>query len=616
MSRDRPGTAAGPCQEAGPSQVAGPQMLREYAILADGERGALVGPRGEIAWLCAPRWDSEAVFSALLGGPGQYLVQPVGTFVWGGYYEPGTLIWRSRWIVGDDVVECREALAFPGDPARLILLRRITAVAGDARVRVVLDPRAGFGAVGLRELHTDEAGCRHGRAGALHLRWQGGGSARVVEDAGGWPALAARLDLAQGETHDLVLEIGDGPLPHAPPQAGPTWRATEAAWARATAPGGARMTGSAAPRDATHAVAVLRGSTSASGGMVAAATTSLPERFRAGRNYDYRYVWVRDQCYAGQAAAAAGVDELLDDAVRFLTERVLADGPALAPAYTVRGGRVPDEAPLDLPGYPGSEARTGNHVNAQFQLDAFGEILLLLAAAARRGRLGTDGRRAAEVATSAIERRWREPDAGVWELDDRRWTHSRLLCVAGLRAFAGAPSTRSRRGARSGEPDRLALADRLLADTAAHATHPSGRWQRAPDDPRLDGALLLAGLRGAVPADDPRTVATVAAYLAELTREGYAYRFRHDERPLGDAEGAFLLCNFLVALAADQQGHRVTAARFLDRGRSACGPPGLLSEEFDVGQRQLRGNLPQAFVHALLLEAAVRLDLDPPGTAR
>ncbi|MBP2370147.1 glycoside hydrolase family 15 protein [Pseudonocardia parietis] len=614
MSRDQPGVTADRCPPARP------QVLREYALLADGERGALVDPHGEIAWLCAPRWDSDAVFSALLGGPGRYLVQPAEAFVWGGYYEPGTLIWRNRWIVGDDVAECREALAFPGDPGRLVLLRRITAVTADAQVRVVLGPRAGFGAAGLRELHHRELhhdeGCWHGRAGPLHLRWQGGGSARVAEDPDGWPVLSTRLDLAHGESHDLVLEIGDGPLPHEPPRAEQVWRATEAAWARATAPRDARMPTSAAPRDATHAVAVLRGSTSASGGMVAAATTSLPERFRAGRNYDYRYVWVRDQCYAGQAAAAAGVDELLDDAVRFLTERVLADGAALAPAYTAGGGRIPDETPLDLPGYPGSRVRTGNRVNAQFQLDAFGEILLLLAAADRRGRLDADGRRAAEVATSAIAQRWNEPDAGVWELDDRRWTHSRLLCVAGLRAIAACPSTRSGRGAGPGGPDLLSLADRLLADTAAHATHASGRWQRAPEDPGLDGALLLAGVRGAVPADDPRTVATVAAYLTELVDEGYAYRFRHDERPLDDAEGAFLLCNFLVALAADQQGDRVTAARFFDRGRSAAGPPGLFSEEFDVGQRQLRGNLPQAFVHALLLEAAVRLDLDPPGTAR
>ncbi|MFF0326613.1 glycoside hydrolase family 15 protein [Nonomuraea angiospora] len=147
----------------------------------------------------------------------------------------------------------------------------------------------------------------------------------------------------------------------------------------------------------------------------------------------------------------------------------------------------------------------------------------------------------------------------------------------------------------------------MVAETAAHATHPSGRWQRTPDDPRLDGALLLPAIRGAVPAGDPRSRRTLDAYLAALTEDGYAYRFRHDDRPLGETEGAFLLCGFLVALATHQQGDVPAALRWFERNRAACGPAGLPSEEYDVTQRRLRGNLPQAFVHALLLECAARL---------
>ncbi|MEV5770558.1 glycoside hydrolase family 15 protein [Streptomyces antimycoticus] len=131
--------------------------------------------------------------------------------------------------------------------------------------------------------------------------------------------------------------------------------------------------------------------TSADGGMVAAATTSLPERAEEGRNYDYRYVWIRDQSYAGQAVAATAPGPPLDDAVRFATARLHADGPDLSPAYTVDGHPVPDPQPLDLPGYPGGYDRIGNHVNRQFQLDCFGEALLLLAAAAEHGWLDGDG---------------------------------------------------------------------------------------------------------------------------------------------------------------------------------------------------------------------------------
>jgi hypothetical protein len=569
-------------------------VLREYALLADGERGVVLGPRGDFAWLCFPRWDDDALFCSLLGGGGRYDVHPGGRFVWGGYYEPGGLIWRSRWVTEDAIVECREALALPARPDRAVVLRRVIAQRGTARVAVGLDVRSAFGSRPCRELRRDGDGRWRGRAGDTAFAWTGAAAATGDRGAGG---LSLRLSLEEGATHDLVLvlDAGDG---GAVEPAERLWRATEAAWAARVPP----LACSTAARDARHAYAVMSGLTSSSGGMVAAATTSLPERARAGRNYDYRYAWIRDQCYAGRAAARSGAPALLDEAVRFVGARLLDDGPRLRPAYTVTGGPVPDERELPLPGYPGGTAIAGNWVNEQLQLDAFGEALLLFAAAAARDRLDADGWRAADTAAAAIEARWREPDAGVWELDDAHWTHSRLMCVAGLRAIA----TLRPGGDRAGH--RAALADRVLAETAATSVHPSGRWQRAPGDPRVDAALLLPAIRGAVPADDPRSVATLRAVGVELCRDGYAYRFRPDERPLGEAEGAFILCGFLMALALDQQGDHVAAARWFERNRAACGPPGLLAEELDVRQRQMRGNLPQAFVHALLLECAMTQD--------
>jgi GH15 family glucan-1,4-alpha-glucosidase len=130
-----------------------------------------------------------------------------------------------------------------------------------------------------------------------------------------------------------------------------------------------------------------------------------------------------------------------------------------------------------------------------------------------------------------------------------------------------------------------------------------------------DASLLLPPVRGAVPAHDPRTLATLAAVRRELTEDGYVYRFAHDARPLGEAEGAFLLCGFIMSLACWQQGDDTEAFRWFERNRAACGPPGLLTEEFDVRQRQLRGNMPQAFVHAVLLESAQRLGTSPSETA-
>lgn len=340
--------------------------------------------------------------------------------------------------------------------------------------------------------------------------------------------------------------------------------------------------------------------------MVAATTMCLPERAGTGRNYDYRYAWIRDQCYAGIAAAGVGADELLDSAVGFVSARLLEDGPHLKPAYTVTGGAVPSERELNLPGYPGGTDKVGNWVNQQFQLDSFGEALQLLAAADRRERLGPEGWGAIQAAVDAVEQVWSRPEAGLWEIDNRRWTHSRLACVGGLRAVAALPG-RARDVARY-----ASLADTILADTARTSVHADGRWQRAPDDPGVDAALLLPPVRGALPASDPRTLATLRAVREELSRDEYVYRFRHDQRALGDAEGAFLLCGFMMALAEHQQGHTVRALRFFERNRAACGSPGLFSEEYDITQRQLRGNLPQAFVHALLLECAGRLTEEPP----
>lgn len=579
-----------------------PHALRDYALLADGERGAIIGPRGDIAWLCAPAWQSASVFSALIGGTGVYGICPADRYVWGGFYEPRSLIWHSRWVTdAGSVIECREALAFPGERHRLTLLRRVVAESGPASVHVLLEPRSEYDQLPLRGLRYEAKGIWTGRLGALRLRWSG--AVAEARSAGGSSDTRLELDLRipAGQARDLVLEISEQPLVDAPPEADETWRATEDCWHEAVPKFGNLI----ASPDARHAYAVMRGLTSSSDGMVAAATTSLPERAEAGRNYDYRYAWIRDQCYAGSAVAAAGGGRLLDQAVRFVTSRLHSDGPGMRPAYTADGGVVPDQRRLELPGYPGGFDLTGNRVSKQFQLDTFGEALLLFAHAARLDHLDTDASAAAQIAADAIAQRWREPDAGIWEIDNQAWTHSRLICAAGLRAAAVtcAPARLA--------PRWMGLAETIVADTADHAVHPSGRWQRSPGDSGLDGALLLAGLRGAVPVDDPRTTATLDAYLRDLVEAGYAYRFRHCDRQLGDAEGAFLLCSFILSLALLQQGNQIEAARFFERARAACGPPGLFSEEFDVAQRQMRGNLPQAFVHALLVESAARLSEIP-----
>jgi GH15 family glucan-1,4-alpha-glucosidase len=554
--------------------------------------------------MCAPGWDSDAVFNSLIGGDSFYAVTPTERFTWGGYYEAASLVWRSRWVTTAGVIECREALAFPGASDRAVILRQVRSPETAQQVDIHLAPSAGFGHEPLSDVHH-HGRIWTGRLGPLFLRWQGpeGVHVRSVGGADGHQ-LYAQAIVSPEEALDLVLELASDPFDDDVPDPAKAWRATEEAWSRAVPP----LSDTVDPKGVALAYAVMRGLTSSGGGMVAAATTSLPERAEQGRNYDYRYVWIRDQAYAGQAVAAIGGGELLDSATRFITARLLDDGPMLAPAYRTDGTAVPDQHRIDLAGYPGGFDLVGNHVNRQFQLDAFGEALLLLASAGSLDRLDHDGQQAAQVAADAIAKRWQDADAGIWEIDDRAWTHSRLICAAGLRRAARvlAPSSGSTAAQWS------LLADQIVAATATTSLHPAGYWQRSPDDPGLDGALLLPAIRGAVPADDPRSVATVAAVIAELTEDGYAYRFRHNDLPLSEAEGSFVLCGFVTALALDQQGQRLEAARWFERSAQCIGSSQIHAEEWDVSEHQLRGNLPQAFVHALHLEAAARLaDPDP-----
>jgi Glycosyl hydrolases family 15/Trehalase-like, N-terminal len=578
-----------------------PHVLREYSLLADGHRGALCDPRGNIAWLCAPQWHDDAICATLIGGRGAYAITPSERHVWGGYYEPGTLIWRSRWVTDDGAVESRDALAYPADPAHLILLRRVEALDEDTSVDVVLDLRAGFGSRSMRQIRRIDSTTWTARTGDLFIRWTGVRDARERDEGG----LAIRTVVPVGSPLDLVLEVSPDRLPDTPPDPDVLWSATEHSWLSVVP----EFSDSISPRDARHAYAVMRGLTSPGGGMVAAATLGLPERAEAGRNYDYRYVWLRDQAYAGLGVSVNEPHPLLDDAIAFATKRLLEHGADIAPAYTIDGDPLPSESDLSLPGYPGGRDVVGNWVNGQFQLDTIGELLSLFATGLRHDRLDTDSFRAMTIAADVIEQKWTAPDAGIWELNNDWWSQSRLACVAGLRSAAAQLPVHD--GVRM-----TALADAIMAETSRRCLNPSGYWQRTPDDPTTDASLLLPPVRGALPPDDPRTLSTLRQVDSALTDDGYVYRFSSDDRPLGEAEGAFLLCGFSMALATWQQGDLTTAFRWFERNRAACGTPGLFAEEYEVQQRQLRGNLPQAFIHAALLEASLRLATPPPtGTA-
>jgi GH15 family glucan-1,4-alpha-glucosidase len=282
-----------------------------------------------------------------------------------------------------------------------------------------------FGRIPMARPQRDDHDCWTTTVGDLRIRWSGAGGAAWQDGA-----LVADLLVPAGSTHDLVLEVIRAAVPE-PVDPDRAWSATEQAWARDVPDVGQ----SAAPRDARHAYAVLRGLTSPKGGMVAAATLGLPERANQGRNCDYRYVWLRDQAYAGVSCAVDQPYPLLDEALAFCTERLLEHGDRIAPAYRIDGSAVPAESSVQLPGYPGGRNTVGNWVRQQFQLDVLGDVLLLIAAGIRFDRVEKHHLDAAAVAIRVIERRWNEPEAGIWELNDAWWTTPASPSWAGWAPF-------------------------------------------------------------------------------------------------------------------------------------------------------------------------------------
>src|SRR5699024_4635270 len=227
-----------------------------------------------------------------------------------------------------------------------------------------------------------------------------------------------------------------------------------------------------------------------------------------------------------QAVAKLGPNPLLDAALRFITDRILEDGEELKPAYRVDGGPVPQQHDIGLPGYPGGSSIAGNWIGEQFQLDTFGEALNLYASAAQYDILDASCWQAVRLCRDIIENHWQQPDAGIWELHDAYWTHSRLSCVAGLRSITTQMD--------SGEAASFeALADTIMAEISTSCVREDGAWAQRSDASGPDAALLLPLVRGATGMDDPRASATLRAIRNELNKDGHIYRFQHGAKPLG-----------------------------------------------------------------------------------
>ncbi|MFE3442139.1 trehalose-phosphatase [Nocardia sp. NPDC059180] len=581
--------------------------IERLSMLSSPRSVALLTPEATVTWFCHPEPDSAAVFAHLLGGPqaGHFSIAPE---------RPGLPL-SQRYIDGTMTVETRWAKLqvvdyLPHDvaPDRTDLTRVIT---GDTRAVVTFAPRPEFGQVPVT-IEAEPNGLRvRGTNDPTVLRSPG--VEWTINTDGVHSSATAVIDPSQGP---VILELRCGTPDLAPAMTSEPERRRIAESYWSTWAAGLELP-PLKPDLMKRSALTLRGLVHApSGSILAAATTSLPEDIGGVRNWDYRYCWLRDASMTASALVSLGS---LYEAEEFLgwVHRVLETLPGperLHPLYTLYGETLPPEAVIDqLPGYAGSRpVRVGNAANMQVQLDVFGPIVDLIAtlAHAREQKGISDPRQAlpdqdwelVHAMVSAVQRRWHEPDHGIWEIrgNPRHHVYSKVMGWLTIdRAL-----TLAQKFDRPIHPEWAALRDQIADEVKTKGWNDEVQsFTAAYDGTDLDAATLHIGLSGLIDPSDPRFAATVVATEAELRSGSTVYRYHHDDG-LPGGEGGFHLCAAWLVEAYLLIGKRSDAEALFAQLVDVAGPTGLLSEEYDpVAERSL-GNHPQAYSHLGLLRCA------------
>ncbi|ONI78811.1 trehalose-phosphatase [Actinosynnema sp. ALI-1.44] len=572
--------------------------IERLTMLANERSVALLTPDARVTWLCHPEPDSAAVFADLLGGPsaGHLSITPErGGLPLGQRYLPGTMTVETRWS-GLLVTDYLEHYA---QPHRTDLIRTIS---GSSRTVVEFAPRPEFGQVpvklvrnenGLRVVGTSDPMALHSPGVDWEITSDGmHDTARAVVSPDGGSVL---LELRCG-TDDLSPD----PIPEAErkKRANLYWTG----WLES-------LKFPEVERELViRSALTLRGLChSETGGIMAAATTSLPEEIGGIRNWDYRYCWLRDGALTAKALVSLGSTT---EAEAFLNwvHGVLATVPGperLHPLYTLAGTGLGPEAVIDtLPGYAGSRpVRVGNLANQQVQLDVFGPVVDLVAALSlARGKLTDDDWKMTNAMAEAVARRWEEPDHGIWEERHRPRHHvySKVMCWLTIdRAITLAETY-----GRTPSPDWHALRDKIAQDILTKGWNDEVKsFTTAYDGTDLDAASLFVGLAGLIDPSDERFASTVTAIEAELRSGSTVYRYHRDDGLPGN-EGGFHLCAAWMIEAYLMCGRRTEAEDLFAQMVDCAGPTGLLPEEYDpIAERSL-GNHPQAYSHLGLIRCA------------
>lgn len=590
------------------------QRIEDYGLIGDLQTAALVGRDGSIDWLCAPRFDSPACFAALLGSRdnGFWRIAPDGAGVCSRRrYRPDTLILETEWDTPEGTVRLVDLMPPRGEAADLV--RIVEGVSG--RVPVSMDLRIRFDYGSVAPWVTMSPGEAVAVAGpdavVLHT------PVEMTRDDGD---IAARFEVAAGQRVAFVMthhaSHHDAPAPVAAEESLTSTEQFWTSWADRISYDGPWA---AAVR---RSVITLKALTYApTGGIAAAATTSLPEQLGGSRNWDYRFCWLRDAAFTLQSLVGTGYIEEAKAWREWLLRAVAGDPADLQIMYGLDGRRRIPEYTIDwLPGYEGSApVRVGNAAAAQLQLDVWGEVLDCLHVARGAGLAPSDDAWALQVALlEFLEGHWMDLDNGLWEVRGprRAFVHSRVMAWAGVDRGVRAAEEHGLEG----PADRWrVLRDEIHADVCARGFDPRrNTFTQFYGSDGLDAALLLIPRVGFLPYDDPRVIGTIEAVQHELTEDGFLLRYHThaDDRVDGlpGREGAFLACSFWLAEALFGIGRRDEARALFERLLAIRNDLGLLAEEYDPRTGRHLGNTPQAFSHLALVNAALHLGTELPAT--
>lgn len=616
MSHDDPARRSSPPSTGVAPERAAYPPIADYAFLSDSHTAALLGPDGAIEWLCAPRFDGPSVFARLLDREhGGALTLDVGS---AGAptrrYLDGSLVVETRHVSPGGTVQVLDFLSLEAegphgvgrvDPHH-VLIRLVRCEHGTAHVRARIDARPDYARRPV--VWEADGGLFTAEAPGTRL-WASSERDLRIDDDG---SLVADVDLVEGEAAAFSLRYSGDPVGRIDPVvAAELLETTLASW-RAWS---SRCTYTGPVADLVHRSAlVLKGlAYHASGALLAAPTTSLPEEIGGERNWDYRFTWLRDSGLALMALFRLGYRQEGQDYMEFLLRMCSKCGEDLQLMLGIGGESELPEQTLDhLEGYARSRpVRIGNAAHEQLQLDTYGGVLdAALVFGQMTGSLGERHWPLLRTMVDVTCDRWREPDNGIWEVRGKRqhFTHSKVMAWVAI--------------------DRgLRLADMLGIEDA-----PLDRWQderdaihhdvldRGWNDERrtftqaygsrgLDASLLRLSLVGFLPGDDPRVLATIDRVIEDLeVADGLVMRYRneHTDDGLTGEEGTFAICAFWLVSALALAGRDEDAKRRLDLLAGRASPLGLYAEELAPDGSML-GNFPQAFSHLALIQAAVNV---------